>query len=168
MKRFAVIFLIVCSVYFYSREAQAQISIDHAVGLSGGLNYAPGILGSVRVHELHTFWSVEAFAIAPWGVGMNLSLDLIRTKKITIKMFDVGIFFPLIKNMSVPSVERNYDLVLGTGVAWHYNKKTNFLLDWRAYLPDPELIYYYGDFIRPIYKQALKEGNLCIAISRLF
>ena len=168
MKRIVLISFIICSMYFYPKEALAQISVDYAVGVSAGLNRAPGIFGSARVHEAHTFWSLEAFMVVPWGAGMNLSLDLVRTKKLTIKMLDVGIFFPLIKKMSVPDVARNYDLVLGAGAVWHYNKKINFLLDWRAYLPDPTLIYYYGDFIRPIYKQAVKEGSLCIAISRLF
>lgn len=165
MKRTVLFFLSLVFFSLYPSESKAQLTTEQVVGISAGLNYTPGIFASLRLHEPHTFWSIETFAVIPWGFGTNFSLDLVRTKKLTIKMLDLGVFVPLVKKMSVTDINRDYDLVVGAGATWHHSKKISFVLDWRAYLPDPALIFFYGDFIRPIYTKALKEGNLCLAIS---
>lgn len=147
-------------------QAKPELSLDRALGLTAGFNSPPGLLISARfLEKRHTFFGAETFAVLPWGVGINLFLDLVRTDRLTIKLLDLGLFFPIVKKLSVPDIQRDYDLVLGSGLMWHYSAKTNFFLDWRAYLPDPSLIFYYGDFIRPIYKQALRESQLCLGIS---
>lgn len=86
---------------------------------------------------------------------------------------DVGIFKPFgHRQLSVTKVDRSGDLVLGFGAEAAVIgslPRLNFTLDWRMYFPDPLSVpQEYGDFVRPIYKEAQRGAQLCIGASWLF
>ena len=72
-------------------------------------------------------------------------------------------------HMSVPEVKRLYDIVIGAGAEiLLYKKLLVAILDWRAYLPDPRLIGYYGDFYAPLYRRAFREAPWFLGLGLRF
>ena len=169
MKNIAALLIGFFLIFSYSKPAQAEISFLPSIGTGVGKNVRPSIVGALRLRESHTPLGLEAFILAPWGAGAVVSIDALRTEKLTIKLFDVGIFFPIINQVSVTNFDRNFDVVLGTGLIWKnykiWERKFIVLVDWRIFFPDPRLFKYYGDFMRPIYKQAWRESFFIIGVS---
>ncbi len=150
-------------------SARSEVTLMPTVGVGIGDNLRPSAVASLRLRESHTPIGMEAFVLAPWGAGATISIDAVRTELLTLKLFDLGIFAPITNNVSATDFHRSFDLVLGTGLVWNPShtfrgKKLFFTADWKIFFPDPMLIYYYGDFIRPIYKQAFNESFLILGI----
>lgn len=151
------------------RIANAKFSLLPSVGVGVGKNLRPSLVGALRLRESHTPISVEAFAMAPWGAGAVLSIDAVRTNRLTVKLFDIGIFFPIVAKVSATHFDHNVDLVLGSGVVWRPDYKWNgkdilCTVDWRVFFPDPRLMAKYGDFIQPIYYEALTESFFVLGV----
>ncbi len=149
--------------------AHAKFSMLPSVGAGVGKNYRPSLVGSLRLRESHTPFGIEAFAMMPWGAGAVLSLDAVRTNRLTVKLFDIGIFVPIVGKISATNFDRKVDLVLGSGLVWRPNFQWNgrdivCTIDWRVFFPDPRLMAKYGDFIRPIFNTALSESFLIIGV----
>ena len=116
------------------------------------------ILVGARFRHNRSLLALEFSANLDHGVGAMILLDTIRVWRLRVHL-DLGIFYPAWEQMSVPEVPRSYDIVIGAGVeVAFYKKRLAVILNWRAYLPDPRLIGYYGDFYIPIYKRVLKEA----------
>lgn len=164
----ALLFGLILSLAILS-PAQAKISLLPSVGSGLGKNYRPSLVGALRLRESHTPLGLEAFMMAPWGAGAVISIDAVRTDRITLKLFDVGIFIPVISKISATHFDRDIDLALGTGLIWRpdfewRNKDVVCTIDWRWFVPDPRLLNKYGDFMRPIFHTALIESFLIIGV----
>lgn len=152
------------------RIANAKFSLLPSVGAGLGNNFRPSLVGALRLRESHTPIGLEAFVMAPWGAGAVFSIDAVRTERLTVKLFDAGIFVPIVGKVSATDFDRNVDLVLGSGLVWRPNfewhdKDIICTIDWRVFLPDPRLMAKYGDFIWPIYNKALGESFVIVGVS---
>ena len=149
--------------------AYAKFSLLPSVGAAVGKNYRPSLVGALRLRESHTPFGIEAFAMTPWGTGAVISLDAVRTNRLTVKLLDIGIFIPIVAKVSAVHFDRDVDLVLGSGLVWRPDFQWNgkdivCTIDWRVFFPDPRLITKYGDFIRPIYHNALAESFVILGV----
>lgn len=169
MKRLLFIFFCI-GILLTTRSLRAETEILPSLGAAVGKNLRPSAFASLRLSDSHTPLAAEAFAFVPWGVGAAMSIDAWRSERLTVKLFDLGIFFPILGKVSVPETNRNYDLVLGTGLIWRPGHNYNghdlrLILNWRIFFPDPHLIASYGDFIRPIYNRAFRESFLMMGLA---
>lgn len=158
--RFGVILALL--TLFTPIEAKAGFEVLPIIGFDAkaiaGKTQGNDEMIAVRFRHTRSLLGLELNANLAHGIGAVVFVDVVRVWRLRVHL-DFGVFYPALEQMSVPEVPRKYDVVLGGGVEVAlYQKRLTAFLTWRAYLPDPRLIGYYGDFYIPIYKQALKEG----------
>ncbi|MFA4906453.1 MAG: hypothetical protein WC645_08130, partial [Candidatus Margulisiibacteriota bacterium] len=163
MKRvILLIFLLIPSVSYAKDKPASGWEIQPIVGfdvkaIAGQYQGNDSIVG-IRFRHSRSLLALELSSNLDHGYGATILIDTVRVWRLRFHL-DLGVFYPAWDQMSVPEVPRKYDIVIGAGVEVLLYKKTlAAIFNWRAYLPDPRLIGYYGDFYIPIYKQALKEG----------
>ena len=115
-------------------------------------------------------------------IGLELSLTLLKAQGVSAVSFvdvlhgkywrihsDVGLMVPVQgQYLSESKVDRSWDLILGLGAEVKFGR-ISLTADWRMFFPDPPtVIKQYGDFVRPIYSAAQREGHLCLGAAWLF
>ncbi|MEK7508259.1 MAG: hypothetical protein AAB568_00165 [Patescibacteria group bacterium] len=114
----------------------------------------------------YTPLGLEANVVAPYGLGLNALIDILRLKK-TRTHISFGVFANLIDSVSVMQIDRRLDITTGVGTEIELAPKTRLTIDWRVFLPWPwEIIPAYGDFFRPFYEEAAKGGQIWIGIAQ--
>lgn len=138
-----------------------------AKALAGQYQGNDSIVG-IRFRHSRSLLALELSSNLDHGYGATILIDTVRVWRFRFHL-DFGVFYPAWEQMSVPEVPRSYDIVFGAGVEVLLYKKTlAAIFNWRAYLPDPRLTGYYGDFSFPIYKQALREGAWWLGVGVRF
>ncbi len=117
-------------------------------------------------------WSpvaLEVNFVVPIGLGVNFLCDVYRSDRVRLHLIDPGIHWNMVQPVSVTRVGRSWDVTFGAGIDVRLNGQLWLTLDWRAYLPDPSVVpYKYGDWARPIYKEAALGGQLWLGIARVW
>ncbi|MEK7211834.1 MAG: hypothetical protein AAB731_04325 [Patescibacteria group bacterium] len=159
MRRIGLVFTFL--ILSSGAEAKTGWELELIVGfdakLIAGRFQGNDALTAARLRHRNSLLALEINSPLAHGFGANLLIDTIRAWRFR-GYLNCGIFWPIAKNMSVPEISRSYDLVFGAGVEYALRPKLAIILDWRAYIPDPRLMVYYGEFFIPMYKQSLKEG----------
>jgi len=114
----------------------------------------------------HTSLGLELSFVVPIGLGVNVTCDVYRNDRVRIHLVDPGIHWNMVEPVSVSRVKRSWDLTLGAGLDVRLTDQLWLTVDWRTFLPDPTIINKYGDWARPIYKEAALGGQLWLGISR--
>lgn len=129
--------------------------------------YTINIVARIRHHR--TPFAFEQTIIIPHGLMSSLLLDVWRGDRWRAHL-DLGVFVPIRgQHLSVKTVNRSWDIVPGLGAEVMVRKKIVVTADWRIFLPDPTTIpQTYGDFVRPIYKEAQRGGQLWFGANVVF
>lgn len=130
----------------------------------GGVTTAPltlklaGRIGLPR----HSPISLELNAIVPHGIGFNFRLEVLKlANRVSIHLFDLGIFFNLGDPVTVSRIKRTWDLTAGLGCDVRVWRNLEVGLEWRWFLPNPiAVIQDYGSFAYPAYREAARGGQL--------
>lgn len=140
--------------------------------LGGGYPDRGGLLMTARLRRVpETQFALEVGFYAPWGVGVNLLVDVFRNDRLRVHLIDPGVFYAWEPGLRVsrPDVEREFDITLGLGVEWNFTGRWWLTVDSRFYLPDPiRVIGYYGDFARRIYSDAARGVQTWIGVGYTF
>lgn len=122
-----------------------------------------------RIRHPRTPFGFEQTLILPHGTMSAMLLDAWRADRWRAHL-DLGAFIPIGgRHMSAISVERSWDVVLGLGAEALVYKRLSVTVDWRVFLPDPTTIpQRYGDFVRPVYKEAQRGGQLWLGANWVF
>ncbi len=157
-------------------ETQTLLGGGGPVGLIGANLYEPGttLPLSVRLAQRFRFplnspLGLELNFVVPIGLGVNVLCDVYRSDRVRVHLGDPGVHWNMVQPVSVGRVGRTWDLTLGGGLDVRLTDRLWLTLDWRAYLPDPtSVIGRYGDWARPIYKEAALGGQLWLGIARVW
>lgn len=122
-----------------------------------------------RIRHRRTPFAFEQTIIIPHGLMSALLLDVWRGNRWRAHL-DLGIFRPIAKrHLSATNIDRSWDLVLGFGAEALVYKRLSVTVDWRMFFPDPTSVpQMYGDFVRPIYKDAQRGGQLWLGANWVF
>lgn len=129
--------------------------------------YALNLVGRIRHHR--TPFVFEQTIIIPHGMMSALLLDVWRAERWRLHL-DLGMFRPIAgQHLSATNINRSWDLVLGFGGEVLAYKRLAITVDWRMFFPDPTSVpQMYGDFVRPIYKDAQRGGQLWLGANWVF
>ncbi len=111
----------------------------------------------------YTPLTLEINAVIPCGFGVNLLFDVFRSDRLRVHLLDLGVFWNAFKPVSVQRLHRQFDLTAGLGVDVRVWRTLSVSADWRVFLPNPmTTLPDYADFALPMYREALKGGQLWI------
>lgn len=155
-------------------EVEAGASVGGAVvewvDPSEGSTTRTGALNAfVRVRHSRMPFAFEQTIVLPHGTMSAILLDAWRADRWRAHL-DLGVFIPVGgRQISTTVIDRPWDLVLGLGAEAMVYKRLTVTVDWRVFLADPAMIPgRYGDFVRPIYKEAQRGGQLWIGAGWVF
>ena len=122
-----------------------------------------------RVRHGRTPFAFEQMIIIPHGLMSSLLLDVWRGDRWRAHL-DLGVFVPIHgQHVSAKSIDRSWDIVPGLGAEVKVHERMVVTADWRIFLPDPTTVpQTYGDFVRPIYKDAQRGGQLWLGANVVF
>ncbi len=178
--RSIVIVAALCAAVVFPRSASADMPVELSIGGSAGgaaielIDPTEGSTTrtwSLNVHGRlrrpgNTPLGLELAVHVPHGASMTVLIDLVRVKNLGSAHLAVGIFRPIMdQHLSVEKIDRSGDLVLGWGLEARVYKSCEGTVDWRVFLADPTTVpRMYGDFVRPIYDEAMKGGQVWLGI----
>ncbi len=143
------------------------------VGMGADTQGRGAFLAALRVQNLQiTPILLEAFMIAPYGVGVDLQVMGLTLPRFRLRFFDLGIFWG--KEATNDWVPHSWSIMLGGGLEYDITfcirgrqvSGWAFTFDYRAFLPDPSTVLpRYGDFGKEIYLSSLREGQWIFGLS---
>lgn len=135
----------------------------------GSMSRTYALNAVARIRHRRTPFAFEQTIIIPHGTMSTLLIDTWRGDRWRVHL-DLGMFIPIAgHHVSAMDVDRSWDLVLGFGAEVLVYKRLAVTVDWRIFLPDPTSIpQVYGDFVRPIYQDAQRGGQLWLGTNWVF
>ncbi len=155
MKKACVVVLFFL-LFLFSKECLAETSNLDIVRLGIGSGVFTSFVrtdggGSFNLYarfERYTPFELEmSYFIARGGIEIILLIDIIRTRNVNWHLFDIGLYFPMNTRLfSNIDLEREFDIVVGTGLDIPIPRRRNFVitLNLRFYVPDPDRIGAYA------------------------
>ncbi|MEA3248894.1 MAG: hypothetical protein U9Q03_00880 [Patescibacteria group bacterium] len=178
--RFGLVVLAsVLAFSFWSAESRAEeapeieaIDLMCVTAIGGGYPGRGGLLLTARLRRTPELAvGLEVGFYAPWGVGANLLIDVYRTERLRVHLFDPGVFYAWNPQLRIvrPDVERDFDITLGLGVEWQFSDRWWLTVDHRFFFANPvRVIGYYGDFARRIYTESAMGVQTWIGVGYSF
>ena len=160
-------------------EAPHHADISLSVGLGGApfLALAPGAKTTtplttpllLRLRRDDLIWlELEFSLVAPYGAGVNLLFDIVRTQDFRLHIIDPGVFSNTIKPVTVARVSNNraLDFTFGLGAEYRLTPELAVSFDARWFSPNPwRTTLDYGNFAVPIFHEVLVGVQLWLGLS---